>query len=722
MDNFSGEINKTKNMTQTQALLDEWDKKQAERHKSDTKYQYDKNNYSSTILAKEKAKQKIIENASHGIYETKVVSALKLTGKKKKDKAIIKEWYKKNYSLKDNEEDTAATQAEQSTLSTFVKENTYADLPLTGCLSENEINSAEARLRVRALDTDKDLFNLDFFLNDNTKQQLENRSCIRHALKDPKIAKLFHDSTVKNNGFDKLMADFIKSESAKDPSIAGMNEKDKTERLFKSKFFKDNYDPFLSDFLKEKNIRQLFKADAKTDDAKEALEADKKKFSVIMKDCSEINLFDGTPRASDVRQSNVGDCYFLAALASKAENNPQSILDMMHENKDGTVTVRFYNHYTENGSDISEPVYITVNKSRPCAGFDDEYVTCANKGKLWVSIVEKAFVASKLHSQSDVITPFNEPYDHTYRRKMSVKNGYDDIASGNGEQAFRYLGKEPLKTIYLHEHNVNYDIELGEGPTAISRSLSAVFSSDHSITDASTHKIKAGILQQLQNKYNIDTNGIDLRKFLKELREHDQSLIKQGKGGAYRTHMASMEDVIKTIARSKAFNNEKQREVFATALTDILQNNSNNMLNFRRFSGKYTKHAEDIYQTVRNAEAHKRHMTAGSITYLSDNEKKYRKAHPSEFQSGQNGENLSKGIYQAHEYSVMGALERDKKKFLIIRNPWGHSEIAYSKMKNGKYDMNSSELKEKNKDAAGGTFLIELNDFLTRFRFITFNK
>jgi hypothetical protein len=36
--------------------------------------------------------------------------------------------------------------------------------------------------------------------------------------------------------------------------------------------------------------------------------------------------------------------------------------------------------------------------------------------------------------------------------------------------------------------------------------------------------------------------------------------------------------------------------------------------------------------------------------------------------------------------------------------------------------MNSSELKEKNKDAAGGTFLIELNDFLTRFRFITFNK
>ena len=43
----------------------------------------------------------------------------------------------------------------------------------------------------------------------------------------------------------------------------------------------------------------------------------------------------------DLAQGSAGDCYFLAALASLAQRNPQKIVDMIHDNKNGTYDVKF---------------------------------------------------------------------------------------------------------------------------------------------------------------------------------------------------------------------------------------------------------------------------------------------------------------------------------------------------------------------------------------------
>jgi Ca2+-binding EF-hand superfamily protein len=54
---------------------------------------------------------------------------------------------------------------------------------------------------------------------------------------------------------------------------------------------------------------------------------------------------NGSPRNSidpdAIKQGTVGDCYFLAALASVAETNPAGIQRMIKDNKDGTYTVTF---------------------------------------------------------------------------------------------------------------------------------------------------------------------------------------------------------------------------------------------------------------------------------------------------------------------------------------------------------------------------------------------
>jgi len=106
-------------------------------------------------------------------------------------------------------------------------------------------------------------------------------------------------------------------------------------------------------------------------------------------------LFPHDPCSKDIIQGNVGDCYFVATLASIASKSPQTIRDMMTYNqKDDTVTVRFYN--TKN-----EPVYVTVPNTVPEYKYksfsgDEKVTNVFSAGARWVQIMEKAFQKSGL--------------------------------------------------------------------------------------------------------------------------------------------------------------------------------------------------------------------------------------------------------------------------------------------------------------------------------------
>ena len=106
-------------------------------------------------------------------------------------------------------------------------------------------------------------------------------------------------------------------------------------------------------------------------------------------------LFPSLPKVSDVEQTGTRkDCYFLSAVASVVNSDPYKIVNMMKDNQDGTVTVRFYDiiSYNKDKNITLKPIYCTVNKS-----VDDIKLS---RRRLWVQILEKAFIKSGIRLEN----------------------------------------------------------------------------------------------------------------------------------------------------------------------------------------------------------------------------------------------------------------------------------------------------------------------------------
>jgi hypothetical protein len=101
------------------------------------------------------------------------------------------------------------------------------------------------------------------------------------------------------------------------------------------------------------------------------------------------SLFQNGISANDIKQGQVGDCYYLSTLASVANEKSSYIQNMFVDNGDGTFAVRFFNNGVAD--------YVTVDKYLPTdssgrlvyAGIG----TTASKStnELWVALAEKAY-------------------------------------------------------------------------------------------------------------------------------------------------------------------------------------------------------------------------------------------------------------------------------------------------------------------------------------------
>ena len=103
----------------------------------------------------------------------------------------------------------------------------------------------------------------------------------------------------------------------------------------------------------------------------------------------------GEPKISDIKQTNIGDCYLLASLISMVSTNEgrKFIKKVVQDNHDGFVTVSFY------GSNRKIIIEKTVPKG------------ISTKNALWVKMIEKAYAASG-------------------RLGEKVINGYDSVITG----------------------------------------------------------------------------------------------------------------------------------------------------------------------------------------------------------------------------------------------------------------------------------------------------
>jgi hypothetical protein len=107
----------------------------------------------------------------------------------------------------------------------------------------------------------------------------------------------------------------------------------------------------------------------------------------------------------DVSQGQVGDCYFLATLASIANEQPQYIQNMFIDNGDNTFTVRFFNKGVAD--------YVTVDRFLPKASWGAAYANATSE--MWVALAEKAYA---------------QLAESHWSRSSTSTNAYDSISGG----------------------------------------------------------------------------------------------------------------------------------------------------------------------------------------------------------------------------------------------------------------------------------------------------
>jgi hypothetical protein len=130
------------------------------------------------------------------------------------------------------------------------------------------------------------------------------------------------------------------------------------------------------------------------------------------------SLFQNGPSADDVYQGALGDCYYVATLASIAQEKPDYIQNMFTDNGDNTFTVRFYNNGVNNG--VAD--YVTVDRYLPTnsSGYD-VYAgwgggsSSSTSNELWVALAEKAYA---------------QLAESGWSRSSTSTNSYADISGG----------------------------------------------------------------------------------------------------------------------------------------------------------------------------------------------------------------------------------------------------------------------------------------------------
>ena len=106
------------------------------------------------------------------------------------------------------------------------------------------------------------------------------------------------------------------------------------------------------------------------------------------------SLFNTTPSRADAKQGMLGDCYFIAALASIADKNADAVRNLFIDNGDETYTIRFYGS-SASGSRTAD--YVTVNRRLPA--YSNGALSYSSYGMsilsaatpLWIAFAEKAY-------------------------------------------------------------------------------------------------------------------------------------------------------------------------------------------------------------------------------------------------------------------------------------------------------------------------------------------
>ncbi len=148
-------------------------------------------------------------------------------------------------------------------------------------------------------------------------------------------------------------------------------------------------------------------------------------------------LFAGAgPKAADIEQGGLGDCYLLAALATIARTDPARIQYIVQDSDDDTATVRFFRATVSPPTTALHfaPSYVAVRKTVAVRGSNVGTGRAFARGAaLWPALIEKAYAMWPHHSPRALPGGFT--------------GTYEGIAGGTMAQAWSHLTGEPSQSL-----------------------------------------------------------------------------------------------------------------------------------------------------------------------------------------------------------------------------------------------------------------------------------
>ena len=445
----------------------------------------------------------------------------------------------------------------------------------------------------------------------------------------------------------------------------------------------------------------------------------RKKWEVELKDRSQEPLFTHEPNIADIKQGNVGDCYFLAGLATLLEQDPDFIKRSMRDLGD-KVAVRFEN--------FGKPRTVIVKKTTLSRKSDGKAVGAVGD-VLWVQIMEKAYAAIvnervKGVNGYQMVGIVQEKDQHEARLKGPVGayiplahfelvnsgNPYNALDCGGDMGRFleAFAGRKfnwSTLTSDFHYKSVSFD--------EIAKTSRKEMAADLSKTGQVIENATTALYEQ----------------FDRSIKQFVTTYYSRTKVKSYSEYAGALEDLKKQIKKDKwKFDDQPEhKDSFINYIDDLLKyaKRNNKILHVDHSligAGAYKDSEIDMFEKLEKAEHNKKIV---DITF--------RHEHKFEKKDQKTGkvEHISGGFASSHQYTFVGTRRVNEggmdRLFIMLRNPWADMVRAYDKNAVAMAEYNTTEEKEKvrqigeGEDAymgydahvdTNGVFNMELRDFL----------
>ncbi len=428
------------------------------------------------------------------------------------------------------------------------------------------------------------------------------------------------------------------------------------------------------------------------------------KYSVTSEDRSKEPLFTHEPNIEDLKQGQLGNCYFITALTQIVEKDPGFIKRSMKDNGD-TVSVRFQNSGVPFTVTVSKKTYKKKRIGDPNA---KDVNMGADSGALWVLIMEKAYAAilaghvEGASGEQSVSPNYVDPNLLMAQRQDILMRGHQ-VYDKNPYDLLDQGGLVTNAHMFLTGKSIGQEKVLTEFHRS-SISLSKVINMAHDEQRNEYKKANNLTAQQWNVKkaqevfgfkdFN-ETKGKNYDVFRKnklysyyerKMKEIVKSVFTRDRFKTYSEFMEAMDEV-ETKIKSEDFKmddfpmggltEEEKKKAFSHFINNLRSYGKKNMKLLHFDKGEYSKKEKKVFADMQKYEQEKR-----QVFVKFRNEHKFARKTGSK-KDGFNAESESEGLYTGHAYAFLGTMEKEvgekkeKRLFVKLRNPWGENVRGY---------------------------------------------